>query len=135
MHIYLRLKILKKSFLLILISSSFISEEKLELKLLELKSSLSFSENKIKAMNFCGSSDNTKYGCLYILENYYINLHESNADIQNISVFPDEKEILFFPGSSFRIKSIKKMNDNKLEITLNYIGKFREKYFLYDNLN
>ena len=112
---------------------AYIKMKKLSHIIVFSKAFLSFSENKIKAMNFCGSSDNTKYGCLYILENYYINLHESNADIQNISVFPDEKEILFFPGSSFRIKSIKKMNDNKLEITLNYIGKFREKYFLYDN--
>ena len=97
------------------------------------KAFLSFSEDKIKALNFCGTSDNTKYGCLYILENNKFNLHESNANIQNISVFSDEKEILFFPGSSFIIKKIKKLNDKKIEITLNYNGKFKEKYWNYNN--
>ena len=97
------------------------------------KAFLSFSEDKIKALNFCGTSDNTKYGCLYILENNEYNLHESNANIQNISFFPDEKEILFFPGSSFIIKKIKKLNDTKIEITLNYNGKFKEKYWNYNN--
>ena len=47
---------------------------------------------------------------------------------KNYSVFPTEKEILFFPGSSFIIKNIKDFGDNKIEITLNYNGKFKEKY-------
>ena len=98
------------------------------------KAFLSFSENKDKALKFCGKSDDSKVGILYVLENYNNNLHESNADIQSISVFPDEKEILFFPGSSFIIKDLKTFDENKIEITLNYNGKFKEKYsFLYDN--
>ena len=97
------------------------------------KAFLSFSEDKSKAISFCGKSDDSKLGCLYILENNNKNLHESNGDIQRFSVFPDEKEILFFPGSSFIIKNIKE-NNNILEITLNYNGKFKEKYsFIYDN--
>ena len=94
------------------------------------KAFLSFSENKEKAESFCGISDNTKIECIYILENNNINLHESNADIQNFSVFPIEKEILFFPGSSFIIKSIEYVKNNKIEIKLNYNGKFKEKYSL-----
>ena len=94
------------------------------------KAFLSFSEDKTEAKKFCGNSNETKIGCLYILENNNINLSESNADIQNFSVFPEEKEILFFPGSSFIIKNIKQLDDDKIEITLNYNGKFKEKYSL-----
>ena len=98
------------------------------------KAFLSFSEDQESALKFCGKTDKTKVGCLYILESNSINLHESNADIQNISVFPNEKEILFFPGSSFIIKKINKINDNIIGIILDYNGKFREKYkFLYDD--
>ena len=98
------------------------------------KAFLSFSEDKTEAKKFCGNSDKTKMGCLYILENNNINLHESNADIQNFSVFPKEKEILFFPGSSFIIKNIKDLSDDKIEIIINYIGKFKEKYyFIYED--
>ena len=98
------------------------------------KAFLSFSESKEKAIKFCGKSNSTKVGCLYILENSKNNLHESNADIQNISVFPKEKEILFLPGSSFIIKEFKILNDDKIEIILNYNGKFKEKYsFLFDD--
>ena len=96
------------------------------------KAFLSFSENRVKAESFCGVDikDDTKIGCLYILENNNINLHESNADIQNFSVFPEEKEILFFPGSSFIITNMKDINHKKIEIKLNYNGKFKEKFSL-----
>ena len=95
------------------------------------KAFLSFSEDKDQALHFCGNSNDSKIGILYILENNNNNnLHESNANIQKFSIFQDEKEILFFPGSSFIIKSIKDMNNNKIEITLNYNGKFKEKYSL-----
>ena len=114
--------------------NEYIKNGKLSLIVVFAKAFLSFSEDKNKALNFCGNSDNTKIGCLYVLENNKSNLHESNADIQNISVFPNEKEILFFPGSSFIIKDIKQLNNNKIEIILNYNGKFKEKYsFIYNN--
>ena len=100
------------------------------------KAFLSFSEDKKKAEGFIGQSDNTKIGCLYILENKNANLHESNADIQYFSVFPKEKEILFFPGSSFIIKNIKNTKNDKIEITLNYNGKYKDNYSLiYENLD
>ena len=94
------------------------------------KAFLSFSEDKDKAESFCGTSDNTKIGCLYILENNNINLHESNADIHNYSAFPEEKEILFFPGSSFIITEIYGYKNDIIIIKLNYNGKFKEKYSL-----
>ena len=98
------------------------------------KAFLSFSEDKESAKEFLGESDNKKIGCLYILENNNINLHQSNANIQNFSIFPNEKEIIFFPGSSFIIKNIKYIEDNQIEILLNYNGKFKEKYSLiYEN--
>ena len=94
------------------------------------KTFLSFSEDKNEALKFCEETNDSKIGILYIIENNNNNLHESNANIQNFSVFPNEKEILFFPGSSFIIKDIKNMNNNQIEITLNYNGKFKEKYSL-----
>ena len=65
------------------------------------KAFLSFSEEIEKANGFCGNSDDTKLGCLYILENDNKNLHESNADIQSFSIYSNEKEILFFPWLFF----------------------------------
>ena len=98
------------------------------------KAFLSFSEDKEEAIKFCGNTDENKIGCLYILQNNNINLKESNADIHNFSVFPNEKEILFFPGSSFIISKLKDIDDNKIEITLNYNGKFKEKfYYIYED--
>ena len=95
---------------------------------------LSFSEDEAKAKLFCGNSDETKIGCLYILDNNNSNLYKSNAKIQNFSVFPAEKEILFFPGSSFIITNVKDISDNKIEIFLNYNGKFKEKYsYLFED--
>ena len=98
------------------------------------KAFLSFSEDKEEAIKFCGNTDENKIGCLYILQNNNINLKESNADIHNFSVFPNEKEILLFPGSSFIISKLKDIDDNKIEITLNYNGKFKEKfYYIYED--
>ena len=94
------------------------------------KAFLSFSELRTEAERYCGDADRTKIGCLYILENKNRNLHESNANVQKYSQYPDEKEILFFPGSSFFIKNIKDINENRVEITLNYHGKFKEKFKL-----
>ena len=55
-------------------------------------------------------------------------------DIQNFSVYQIEKEILFLPGSSFIIKNIKNIQFNKIEIILNYNGKFKENYSsIYEN--
>ena len=94
------------------------------------KAFLSFSEIKEEAEKYYGEADNTKVVCLFILENNSINSHESNANIQNFSSYSAEKEVLFFPGSSFIIKDIKDIDNNKIEIILNYNGKFKEEYSL-----
>ena len=68
-------------------------------------------------------------GVLYILEKddtigYDLSTH---CDIQNISFFPNEKEVLFLPFSAFEIKDIKEKNNlgEKLyEIKLLYLGKY-----------
>ena len=93
------------------------------------KAFLSFSEDKDEAKKFCGNTDKNKIGCLYILQNNNTNFKESNGDIQNFSVYKNEKEILFFFFFSFIITNIKDINNNKVEITLNYNGKFKEKYY------
>ena len=96
------------------------------------KAFLSFSEVKSEAEIYCGSKnkDNTQIGCLFILENKNNNLHESNGNIQKYSQYPKEKEILFFPGSSFIITDIEEINENRVSIKLNYHGKFKEKFNL-----
>ena len=66
---------------------------------------------------------------LYILEkddniNYSLSTH---GDIEKISFYKKEKEVLFFPFSSFEIKEIKQIKkDNKVlyEIRLLYLGKY-----------
>ena len=97
------------------------------------KAFLSFSEIESEAMIFLKKSDNKFLRVLFILENYNIDNQESNADIQNFSAFTKEKEILFFPGSSFIIKDIiYNNNDNdNVKIILNYNGKFKEKYNVF----
>ena len=78
---------------------------------------MSFSEDRNTAEGFCDKleeEDKTKLSCLFILENNNINLHESNANIQKFSPYPSEKEVLFFPGSSFIIKDIKDINNNRI---------------------
>ena len=45
----------------------------------------------------------------------------SNADLEKLSYYQDEKEILFFPFSCFEIEKIEN-NENKYTITLNYLS-------------
>ena len=66
---------------------------------------------------------------MFILEkddnlDYNLSIH---GDIEKISYFPNEKEVLFFPFSSFEIKEIKEIdmgNEKKYEIKLLYLGKY-----------
>ena len=99
------------------------------------KAFLSFSEDESKAKQFLGKSENKFIGILFELQNYDNSKQESNADIQKYSAYKNEKEILFFPGSSFIIKDISYIDNNeRVKIILNYNGKFREKYnLLYGN--
>ena len=92
------------------------------------KAFLSFSKKKDEAKKFIDKPYGDVLGVLYVLDNNNKDSMESNACIQQLSAFPDEEEILFFPGSSFIISDIKAIDDSQIEIDLNYNGKFKEVY-------
>ena len=91
---------------------------------------LSFSKEIKIAENFLDNNNN-KDMCkvLFILEkddniDYSLGTH---ADIEKISYYPNEREVLFFPFSSFEIKEIKEEiinNENRYIIKLLYLGKY-----------
>jgi len=94
------------------------------------KAFLSFSKERDIAEGFLGSGPlpDGLVRVLYILEkdeniDYSLSTH---TDIENISIFGSEKEVLFFPFSPFEIKSIKDVEgDEKLfEVRLFYLGKY-----------
>ena len=95
------------------------------------KSFLSFSKERSVAERFLNSgySDINLSKVLYILEkdkgiDYSLSTH---TDVENISIFNSEKEVLFFPFSSFEIKGIKEIeneNGKMYEIRLFYLGKY-----------
>ena len=94
------------------------------------KSFLSFSKDKKIAEQFPFNTKDIKkdyFKVLYILEKddkieYNLLTH---CDLENISDIPEEKEVLFFPFSSFGIKSLEFIEkEKKYEIYLVYLGKF-----------
>ena len=95
------------------------------------KSFLSFTKDKRVADYFLsyGKKDKNLSNVLFILEkddNLEYNL-STHADIENISFRPEEREVLFFPFSSFEIKDIKETtigNEKRYEINLLYLGKY-----------
>ena len=95
------------------------------------KSFLSFSKEKNMAEKFLKdeNKNNNLSKVLFILEkdeNIGYNL-STHGDIEKISFYPNEKEVLFFPFSSFEIKNIKEINfnnENIYEIKLLYLGKY-----------
>ena len=105
---------------------------------------LSFTKVKVIAEKFLNSvkkNDNLSK-VLFILEkdanlDYSLSTH---SDLEKVSFYPDEKEVLFFPFSSFEIKEINKIeniNENKYIIHLLYLGKyikeFKEENILTNN--
>ena len=94
------------------------------------KSFLSFSKDKKVAEMFLKTginTDNNLAKVLFILEkdeNLDYNL-STHGDIEKISFFPIEKEVLFFPFSSFEVKEIKEIiKEKEYEIKLLYLGKY-----------
>jgi hypothetical protein len=95
------------------------------------KTFLSFTKDKTiaeKFLNLEGENSNLS-NILFILRNDdkidYIS--STHADIENISLFPYEKEVLFFPFSSFEIRDIseKYIKGQKIYvIELLYLGKY-----------
>ena len=103
------------------------------------KSFLSFSKDIEEAKRFIfrnqklrEDENNNLSIVLFIIEkdnnlDYSLSTH---ADIEKISVLPNEKEVLFFPFSSFEIKEIKEKSlnyDKYYEIKLLYLGKYLKK--------
>ena len=93
------------------------------------KAFLSFTKSVQKAEEFMNKPNNNNNNnmskVLYILEkedDSYIDYKlATHADIEYISYFPNEKEVLFFPFSSFEITNC--TEDNNIQIiTLKYLG-------------
>ena len=93
------------------------------------KSFMFFTKDKYYAeeqlMNLKNDKNYSKV--LFILEGNYDNNYKlsTHCDIENISFFPGDREVLFFPFSSFEIKDIKEINinnDKVYEIDLLYLG-------------
>ena len=94
---------------------------------------MSFSKERKQAEKFLYISNNNDKNLskvLYILENdnnlgYNLSTH---GDIEEISFYPNEKEVLFFPFSSFEIQEINPVNKKGYEykIQLKYLGKYLE---------
>ena len=95
------------------------------------KTFLSFSKEKEIAEKFLKQNNlNPNLSkVLFILEKddtlgYNLSTH---GDIEEISYYPKEREVLFFPFSAFEIKNINKINienENIYEIKLLYLGKY-----------
>ena len=93
---------------------------------------LSFSKDENAIMKFIGENDDKNYGIVFILKNNkdIINKYSSNADIELLSAFSaEEREVLFFPFSSFCLENIQKGNfkgKNCIIINLEYLGKYKD---------
>ena len=92
---------------------------------------LSFSKDKNRAINFLKNGNNHLIPVMFIVNT--INLEEafsSNAEVEQYSIYSTEKEVLFFPFSSFIVdEKIKTQIINGIEtkiIYLNYLGKYRK---------
>ena len=95
------------------------------------KSFLSFSKDIDTARGFLKAENKNKNlsKVLFILEKedkieYNLSTH---ADIEKISFMPNEREVLFFPFSSFEIKDINEIkigNEKGYQIKLLYLGKY-----------
>ena len=91
---------------------------------------LSFSKDYNECLKFLYKKKiPDKSSAIFYLEND-INIDYSfstHADIEKLSYITSEKEVLFFPFSSFEIKSIKKIQiggQNVYKIDLSYLGKY-----------
>ena len=100
-------------------------------KIIILKSFFSFTKEKSIAESFFDNNIKKNRELKNVFYTLKINENEiydltTYADIDNISYFPKEKEVLFFPFSSFEIKEIRKTIINKednYEMKLIYLGR------------
>ena len=92
---------------------------------------LSFTKDRDVAISFLisGSSSDNLSKILFVLEKddsigYNISTH---CDLEHLSFFQSEKEVLFFPFSSFEIKDLKEIaigSETGYEMRLLYLGKY-----------
>ena len=99
--------------------------------LIYCKSFMSFSLDKNVALEFMQNKKPTEdqIRVLYILksESGLNTKSATNADLNGISYYEDEREILLFPFSIYEISAfVYKYKDNYYEIYLNYLGKYKE---------
>ena len=86
---------------------------------------ISFSKDKNVSLGFIQDIKNTKK-ILFQLKNSCNIKNLSNAYLYNISYFPDEFEVLFFPFSTFIIENI--INENDIYyISLEYLGRYEQR--------
>ena len=106
-----------------------IKDKKLPHFLLYSRTFLSFTKVKEKIKYFLKQTNDSFYWIVFILKknNNILNKYSSNADIEHLSKFPDEKEVLFFPYTTFCLKNIyekKYENQNCVFIELDYLGQY-----------
>ena len=97
--------------------------------IIKCKSFMSFSLEINVALNFMNKKNPTEktIRVLYILkaEPLLDSKNATNADLEGISCFKDEREILLFPFSVYEICDIKK-KDNYYQIYLSYLAKYKK---------
>ena len=97
--------------------------------LIYCKSFMSFSIDINVALHFMQNKNpnEKKVRVLYILkaESGIDHKNVTNADLNDISFFEEEREILLFPFSIYEINAVIKKS-NYYEIYLNYLGKYKE---------
>ena len=104
---------------------------------------LSFSKSKSQAEKFLEEIQ-LPNGFTKVLfnikkkENYNNLILSTHAYIKNVSYFPNEEEVLFFPFSSFEVKSIDpgKFNGEQIKIIdLEYLGKYLKEFEIENFIN
>ena len=101
------------------------------------KAFLSFSKIKSKTYEFLNKNkqkiNENKIPVLFVVNNFEKNFNfsdpiSSNADLTNLSYFPEKQEVLFFPFSSFTVEKLAEEKINNINIKviyLDYLGKYK----------
>ena len=93
------------------------------------KTFISFTKNKELAEQKISKNKINKIPVLFLLEkNDLINKNLfTHFDIENVSLYPNEKKVLFLPFSSFEVKEIKELSEDGrciIQISLDYLNKY-----------
>jgi len=103
------------------------------------RSFLSFSMDKKIALQFLNKKKlNKNKNEKIVLMNTIVDknknsLYTGNLKIKEVSYYPNEQEVLFFPFTCFQILNIKETYDEEYTIELNYLGEYK-KLFEGENL-